>query len=214
MTKERTFALNTAQRTKSTCHASLSPPGTPLGFGRLCNFLATIFFLFSPVFYLLPAFLFFWTKAALANCCSCLPKAQKSSSRETEEKESEWDGQSVGENKKRICGASANNCAGCRLKVLCRLSSFCSIPFCFVSFRFALMASHGIAILIAMQKCVCHFWNWKAAGRRAILPLLYVWAWPALLFASGILLPAFGRELRNCQPHRHIQSARQLPGQK
>lgn len=60
----------------------------------------------------------------------------------------------------------------CRLQaeVLCRLSSsFCSIPFHFVSFRSALMASHGIAILIAMQKCVCHFWNWKAAGRGALL---------------------------------------------
>lgn len=98
-----------------------------------------------------------------------------------------------------------------KCKQLCRLQAvrwgavppvvvlFHSISIRFISFRFALMASHGIAILIAMQKCVCHFWNWKAAGRRALLPTLYVWAWPALLFASGILLPAFGRELRNCQ---------------
>lgn len=40
----------------------------------------------------------------------------------------------------RICGASAHNCAGIA-EVLCRLSSFHSIPFRFVSFRAALMAS-------------------------------------------------------------------------
>lgn len=93
-------------------------------------------------------------------------------------------------------------------EVLCRLSSsFCSIPFHFVSFRSALMASHGNAkMCLPLLKLKD---NWQ---RR--LPRLYVWAWPALLFVSGILLPAFGRELRNCQHHRHIRSLRQLPGQK
>lgn len=192
-----------------------APPGTPLGFGRLCNFLATIFFLFSPVFYLLPVFLFFGQRprsqiAAVASQRHKRAAQEKGGEKRVSEMDRVWEKiKSEYVEQVQTIVQAAGWGAVPPVVVL-----FHSIPFRFISFRFALMASHGIAILIAMQKCVCHFWNWKAAGRRAILPLLYVWAWPALLFASGILLPAFGRELRNCQPHRHIQSERQLPGQK
>lgn len=75
--KERTFALNTAQRTKSTCHASTSHQGRLFGLGRLCNFLATIFFYFSPVFYLLPALLFFVDKGRARKLLQLPPRGTK-----------------------------------------------------------------------------------------------------------------------------------------
>lgn len=119
------------------------PPGTPLWSRSVVQFSCYyIFFIFTRFLFVICFLFFLWTKAALANCCSCLPEAQKSSSRETEEKESEWDGQSVGENKKRICGASANNCAGCMLR--CCAACRRSVPFHSDSFHFVSFRTHGI----------------------------------------------------------------------
>lgn len=147
--KERTFALNTAQRKKSTCLASLSPPGTPLGFGRLCNFLATIFFFIFTRFLFVTCFpsFFFGQRprsqiAAVASQRHKRAAQEKGGEREREEKiKSEYV-----EQVQTIVQA-----AGCRLKVPCRLSSFCFIPFRFVSFRFVSHSWHPMALQFLLQ---------------------------------------------------------------